>query len=98
MLLGWSGYKRYPALNVAYQRKTARSMSSSQISRKPSTQNAPSSCKIVLAGSIAKKLLEEVREGIVKFDSPPRLHGFLANRDPAAKMYADWTAKTCRDK
>jgi methylenetetrahydrofolate dehydrogenase (NAD+) len=55
-------------------------------------------CKTVLAGSIAKALLTEVKEGLEKLDRKPTLHGFLANKDPAAKMYADWTAKTCKEK
>lgn len=29
-----------------------------------------------------------------KLDPPPKLVGFLANTDPAAKMYADFTKKT----
>ena len=56
------------------------------------------SCKTVLAGSIAKELLAEVTTGLQTLDRPPRLHGFLANQDPAARMYADWTAKTCKEK
>ena len=63
-----------------------------------STPNGSASCKVVLANSIAKKLLEEVKDGLEKLDRPPQLHGFLANQDPAAKMYADWTAKTCRER
>ncbi len=55
-------------------------------------------CKTVLAGSIAKSLLAEVQEGLKTIDRPPRLYGFLANKDPAARMYADWTAKTCKEK
>lgn len=63
-----------------------------------STQPAPSgACKVVLASSIAKKLLAEVHADLQKLDRKPRLHGFLANHDPAAKMYADWTAKTCAE-
>jgi 5,10-methylene-tetrahydrofolate dehydrogenase/methenyl tetrahydrofolate cyclohydrolase len=27
----------------------------------------------------------------------PKLVGFLANEDPAAKKYAEWTAKTCAE-
>lgn len=60
------------------------------------TQNG--ACKTVLAGTIAKKLLSEVQDGLNLLDRQPRLHGFLANKDPAAKMYADWTAKTCEEK
>ncbi|KAK5130896.1 hypothetical protein LTR08_001559 [Meristemomyces frigidus] len=62
-----------------------------------SSTSTATSCKVVLAGSIAKKLLEEVTAGLRTLETPPRLHGFLANKDPAARMYADWTAKTCRE-
>jgi methylenetetrahydrofolate dehydrogenase (NAD+) len=37
----------------------------------------------------------EIKEKITTYSSQPLLVGFLANEDPAAKMYADWTAKTC---
>ena len=60
------------------------------------TQNG--ACKTVLAGTIAKKLLAEVQDGLKTLDRKPTLHGFLANKDPAARMYADWTAKTCKEK
>ena len=55
-------------------------------------------CKVVLANNIAKNLLQEVAAGIKALERPPQLHGFLANRDPAGRMYADWTAKTCKEK
>ncbi|KAK3713507.1 Methylenetetrahydrofolate dehydrogenase [NAD(+)] [Vermiconidia calcicola] len=58
---------------------------------------ANGACKVVLAGSIAKSLLCEVYDGLQKLGRQPRLHGFLANQDPAARMYADWTAKTCKE-
>lgn len=57
-----------------------------------------SACKVVLAKGIAKALLDEVQTGLSKLDSVPRLVGFLANGDPAAEMYADWSAKTCIEK
>ncbi|GAB7352714.1 hypothetical protein MBLNU459_g3069t1 [Dothideomycetes sp. NU459] len=59
--------------------------------------SATTSCKVVLAGNIAKKLQAEVQDGLKKLDKPPHLVGFLANTDPAARMYADWTAKTCAE-
>ena len=59
---------------------------------------SPASCKIVLAGSVAKSLLAEVAEGLFKLERPPLLVGFLANADPAARMYAEWTEKTCKEK
>lgn len=57
----------------------------------------PTNCKVVLAASIAKPLSAEVQAGLAKLDRKPHLHGYLANTDPAARMYADWTGKTCRD-
>ncbi|KAG9235031.1 methylenetetrahydrofolate dehydrogenase [Amylocarpus encephaloides] len=54
-------------------------------------------CKVILAGSIAKALLAEVAEGLSKLTEKPKLVGFLANGDPAGKMYADWSAKTSRE-
>jgi methylenetetrahydrofolate dehydrogenase (NAD+) len=59
---------------------------------------ASNSCKVVLASAIAKTLLVEVTTGIRALPRPPRLHGFLANGDPAAEMYAKWTKKTCEEK
>ncbi|KAI9776253.1 MAG: NAD-dependent 5,10-methylenetetrahydrafolate dehydrogenase [Geoglossum umbratile] len=34
---------------------------------------------------------------LAKLPKPPLLVGFLANADPAARMYAHWTAKTCKE-
>jgi methylenetetrahydrofolate dehydrogenase (NAD+) len=59
---------------------------------------APPSCKVVLAKNIANGLLAEVQEGLKTLDKKPHLVGFLANDDPAARMYADWTEKTCLEK
>lgn len=58
----------------------------------------PATCKVVLASAIAQGLLGEVKEGLSKLGSAPKLVGFLANGDPAAQMYADYCAKTCREK
>ena len=57
-----------------------------------------SSCKVVLAQNIAKGLLQEVKAGLEKCDHQPHLLGILANTDPAAQLYADWTRKTCEEK
>ncbi|KAL8671623.1 MAG: hypothetical protein Q9168_003874 [Polycauliona sp. 1 TL-2023] len=59
--------------------------------------NPPASCKVVLAGSIAKSLQLEVGENLAKIKRKPVLVGFLANKDPAARLYADWTYKTCEE-
>jgi methylenetetrahydrofolate dehydrogenase (NAD+) len=63
-----------------------------------STEAAPPSCKVVLAKNIANGLLAEVRDGLKSLEKGPHLVGFLANSDPAARMYADWTEKTCQEK
>jgi len=57
-----------------------------------------SSCKVILAGTIAKGLLNEIQSGLKSIDRKPHLLGILGNDDPAAKVYADWTQKTSEDK
>lgn len=54
-------------------------------------------CKVVLAGTIAKNLLAEVSEGLKQIDRKPLLVGFLSSADPAARVYAEWTGKTCHE-
>ena len=61
------------------------------------SQGSPMSCKVILAGTIAKGLLTEVQAGLSKLDRKPHLLGILGNTDPAAKVYADWTEKTSRE-
>ena len=62
------------------------------------SMDGPASCKVVLAGPVAKSLLSEVADGLSKLQRAPLLVGFLANADPAARMYADWTDRTCKEK
>jgi len=64
----------------------------------PASTAAPASCKVVLANSIAKNLLAEVAAGLKLLAFKPLLVGLLANDDPAAKQYADYSAKTCLEK
>jgi methylenetetrahydrofolate dehydrogenase (NAD+) len=52
----------------------------------------------MLSKHVANGLLEEVTEGVKTLEKPPHLVGFLANSDPAALMYAQWTEKTCHEK
>ncbi|KAL2129031.1 hypothetical protein VTI74DRAFT_8327 [Chaetomium olivicolor] len=65
------------------------------------SQEVPKTCKVILADTIAKKLLSEVRETLVNVQGPdagkPTLVAFLANDDPAAAQYADWSKKTCEE-
>ena len=66
------------------------------------TAPIPPTCKVVLAQGIAKKLLAEVADGLEALKKEgiqkPKLVGLLANEDPAARMYADWSRKTCIEK
>lgn len=55
-------------------------------------------CKVVLANNIAKSLLQEVQEGLKSIGRKPLLVGFLSSADPAARVYAEWTRKTCNEK
>lgn len=51
--------------------------------------------RTILASTIAKPFTEEITNQVKDLDFTPRLVGFLANDDPAAEMYANWTGKTC---
>lgn len=60
--------------------------------------SAPS-CKVILANTIAKSILEEVQQGLTALDGrKPHLRGILANKDEAAQIYAKWTKNTCEEK
>lgn len=66
------------------------------------SQEAPKTCKVILAETIAKKFLQEVQDTLktVQQDAGhrPTLTAFLANDDPAAIKYAEWSKKTCEEK
>lgn len=40
---------------------------------------------------------DQIHKDIQERQICPKLVGFLANEDPAAKKYAEWTAKTCAE-
>ncbi|KAL5357639.1 hypothetical protein BJX96DRAFT_22728 [Aspergillus floccosus] len=61
------------------------------------SESTPASCKVVLSKNVANGLLAEVKQGLQTLDKAPHLVGFLANHDPAARMYAEWTEKTCQE-
>lgn len=73
------------------------------------TNETPPSCRIyhwiqkflvsgvILAATIARKFIDEIKEQVSQLEEAPRLVGFLANADPAAAMYADFTKKTSLD-
>ena len=66
------------------------------------SQDVPKTCKVITADTIAKKLLAEVQETLSKVQGAqsgePTLAAFLANDDPAAVKYAEWSKKTCEEK
>jgi methylenetetrahydrofolate dehydrogenase (NAD+) len=64
----------------------------------------PKTCKVVLADTIAKNLLAEVQRTLAEVQGAgagagrrPCLAAFLANDDPAAVKYAEWSQKACED-
>lgn len=64
------------------------------------SQEVPKTCKVILADTIAKKLLAEVTDTLSSVQisgSKPTLVAFLANNDPAAGQYAEWSKKTCEE-
>lgn len=42
-------------------------------------------------------LRKEIHNVITERGIRPKLVGFLANNDPAASKYAEWTAKSCEE-
>ncbi|ODQ67422.1 tetrahydrofolate dehydrogenase/cyclohydrolase [Nadsonia fulvescens var. elongata DSM 6958] len=54
-------------------------------------------CRTILASTIAKPYVQELADGLAVLGRQPKLVGFLANDDPAARMYADWSGKTCSE-
>ncbi len=66
------------------------------------TPEVPKTCKVILAETIARGLLAEVKEtlGAIQQEAEdrPTLVAFLANDDPAAVKYAEWSKKTCEEK
>ncbi|KAF5125401.1 Methylenetetrahydrofolate dehydrogenase [NAD(+)] [Metarhizium anisopliae] len=65
------------------------------------SSEAPKTCKVITAETIAKNLLTEVKETLAKVQGgnpkAPTLVAFLANGDPAAVQYAQWSKKTCEE-
>ncbi|KAJ8656355.1 hypothetical protein O0I10_007920 [Lichtheimia ornata] len=55
------------------------------------------SCKTVLASRVSASFRDQIHKDIQERQICPKLVGFLANEDPAAKKYAEWTAKTCAE-
>lgn len=53
--------------------------------------------RTILASTIAKIYTEEITTQVAQLGFKPKVVGFLANDDPAASMYAEWTSKTCTD-
>ena len=66
------------------------------------SSNVPKTCKVITAETIAKGYLGEVKDTLAKIQGQnpftPTLAAFLANGDPAAVKYAEWSKKTCEEK
>ncbi|KAJ3410880.1 hypothetical protein HDV05_003135 [Chytridiales sp. JEL 0842] len=54
-------------------------------------------CKTILSAEVAASFINDLKVAISKAEEAPLLVGFLANDDPAAKKYAEWTKKTCEE-
>lgn len=67
-----------------------------------SHQDVPKTCKVIMAETIAKGLLAELKGTLNSIQQgaggKPTLVAFLANDDPAAVKYAEWSKKTCEEK
>ncbi|TPX34332.1 hypothetical protein SmJEL517_g02945 [Synchytrium microbalum] len=57
---------------------------------------AETACSVVQPSDIAAPFLEEIKNKLAAGSEKPLLVAFLANDDPAAKRYAEWTGRTCR--
>jgi len=57
--------------------------------------NKATGARKVLADEIARPFQEEIQQAAASFrgDARPKLVGFLANEDPAARQYAEWTER-----
>ncbi|KAL3938217.1 MAG: hypothetical protein SGBAC_006824 [Bacillariaceae sp.] len=55
----------------------------------------------VNSGVVAKQFRDEIKAKVAKMtangEEAPLLVGLLANKDPAAKQYAEWTGRACRN-
>lgn len=67
---------------------------------KPLIEADPEKGVKINAGVVAKSFRDEIKEKVAAMKQegiePPLLVGLLANKDPAARKYAEWTGKACR--
>ncbi|OBZ84784.1 Methylenetetrahydrofolate dehydrogenase [NAD(+)] [Choanephora cucurbitarum] len=54
-------------------------------------------CKTISASKIASPFRKHVKNVILKERIKPKLVGLLANNDPGACKYAEWTSKVCKE-
>lgn len=68
--------------------------------RKPLVMADPAKGTKMDASIVAKSFRNEIKAKVVDMKQagiePPLLVGLLANKDPAARKYAEWTGKACR--
>ncbi|TPX40122.1 hypothetical protein SeMB42_g04425 [Synchytrium endobioticum] len=69
---------------------------SKKIRRLRPAMTTDSVCQVVSPVDVAAPFLDEIKRKLSNAKEKPLLVAFLANGDPAAKKYAEWTAKTCR--
>lgn len=66
------------------------------------SSEVPKTCRVLTAETISKSLLQEVRDTLSKIQESSsgkaKLVAFLANDDPAAVKYGEWSKKTCEEK
>lgn len=53
--------------------------------------------KTILASAIAKTFVPELEQGLKELGRAPLLVGIVANADPAARTYAEYTEKCCNE-
>ncbi|ORY36520.1 NAD(P)-binding protein [Rhizoclosmatium globosum] len=62
------------------------------------TKAAPAGpCRTVLASEVCTSFVNDLKKAVAAKEKAPLLVAFLANEDPAAKKYAEWTGKTCEE-
>ncbi|KAJ3280294.1 NAD-dependent 5,10-methylenetetrahydrafolate dehydrogenase [Blyttiomyces sp. JEL0837] len=54
-------------------------------------------CRVIQAAEVAESFVVDLKKQVAQKETAPLLVGFLANEDPAAKKYAEWTGRTCND-
>ncbi|RWS28007.1 methylenetetrahydrofolate dehydrogenase-like protein [Leptotrombidium deliense] len=54
-------------------------------------------CKTILAADVASSFRDALKQKISERKIKAKLVGYLANKDPSAEKYAEWTARSCKE-